>query len=106
MNEDDYYTHVPLDVVGSLRAITPERLAQLLKAEADLAAAREQLAIAKADRNTYDSAHKNEAAAHLRTLADLAAARALLREVRPHMAEDTYLRWLSRYEALTGKDAK
>ena len=40
MNEDDYYTHVPLNVVGSLRAITPERLAQLLKAEADLAAAR------------------------------------------------------------------
>ena len=39
MNEDDYYTHVPLNVVGSLRAITPERLAQLLKAEADLAAA-------------------------------------------------------------------
>jgi FtsZ-binding cell division protein ZapB len=44
--------------------------------------AESDLAVAKADRNTYDSAHKLEAAAHLRTMADLAAARALLLEVQ------------------------
>lgn len=32
-----------------------------------------ELAAAKADRNMYDSAHKREAAAHLKTLTDLAA---------------------------------
>lgn len=48
------------------------------RAEADLA-------IAKADRNTYDSAHKNEAAAHLRTMADLAVALALLLSARDQL---------------------
>jgi bacillopeptidase F (M6 metalloprotease family) len=47
MSEDDYYTHVQLNVVGSLKAITPERLAQLLQAESDLAAARALLADAE-----------------------------------------------------------
>ena len=58
MNEDDYYTHVPLNVVGTLKAITPERLARLLQAEVerdeararlDCVAERDRLAIAAVD---------------------------------------------------------
>jgi chromosome segregation ATPase len=74
------------------------------RALADLAAAREQLAVAKADRNTYDSAHKNEAAAHLRTLADLATAQARVAELeveRVRLVKSAREAWDERAKAQT-----
>ncbi len=83
MNEDDYYTHVPLNVVGTLKAITPERLARLLQAEVERDEARARLdCVAERDRLAIAAV---DGVQQLRI--DLAAARAERDALRERVAE-------------------